>query len=138
MAKLFEVAEPTPTALRWFGAPVAVFFAIVCSLAWLGGATPLVPLAIAVAGALLLVTYYLVPRWRRSIYLGWMYAFYPIGLVTSTIVLAAVYYLVVSPIALSLRLTGRDALNRKFDPNAQSYWQARKRRDDSASYFRQF
>lgn len=138
MGKLLEIAQPSPAALKWFGVPVAVFFAVVGALAWLGGAALFVDVAIWTAGALLLAVYQAVPAWRRRIYLGWMYAFHPLGLVTSTIVLAAVYYLVVTPIALVLRLTRRDPLERKFDPNAHSYWQARERRRDPASYFRQF
>lgn len=144
---LIEIQEPTPTALRWFGAPVALFFALVGALALYGALPPTTAHVAWAVGAALLLLYYLpswamssaaARRWRRRLYLGWMYAAYPFGLVTSTIVLAAVYYLVVTPIGLLLRVTGRDPLNRKFDARAESYWQPRRKRENLESYFRQF
>jgi hypothetical protein len=144
---LIEIQEPTPTALRWFGVPVAVFFATVGALSWVGASSPTAGYVSWVVGAALLLVYYLpgwvlpsrpAPNWRRRLYLGWMYAAYPIGLVTATIVMAVVYYLVVSPIALCSRVVRRDPLNRKFDAGADSYWQPRRKREKLESYFRQF
>ncbi len=78
--------------------------------------------------------------WReglRRLYVGLAYATFPIGFVVSTLMLVLLYYLVVTPIGLVLRLCRYDPLERKFDRQAGTYWQPRPARRDPVSYFRQ-
>lgn len=42
--------------------------------------------------------------------------------VVSPIALGILFYVVITPIGLVIRLTGKDPLRLKFDPNAESYW----------------
>jgi hypothetical protein len=42
--------------------------------------------------------------------------------VVSPLVLGAIYFLVFTPVAWAMRLSGRDILRRKLDSTAQSYW----------------
>jgi small neutral amino acid transporter SnatA (MarC family) len=65
--------------------------------------------------------------------LGW-----PIGWVVSRVVLAIVFYGVLMPIGLVMRLVGRDPLNRKFDRGASSYWTPHVPTTDPKRYFRPF
>ena len=44
-------------------------------------------------------------------FLGWMYAAFPIGWTISHLLLLAVYYFVLTPVGLALRLTGRDPVD---------------------------
>ena len=60
----------------------------------------------------------------------------PIGFVVSAILLRLIYYLLFTPIALWFRLTGKDAMKRRFEPEADSYWTDRKDGRDPASYLR--
>ena len=39
------------------------------------------------------------------------------------VVLGLMYFLIVSPIAIGMKLAGRDPLIRKFEPNSTTYWQ---------------
>ena len=48
------------------------------------------------------------------------------------------YYLVLTPIGLIRRISGRDPLHRRFDRDADSYWIARKPASDTKRYFRQY
>jgi hypothetical protein len=67
-------------------------------------------------------------------YLAW-----PIGFVVSHVVLALVYYLVLTPIGLAMRVFGYDPMRREFDRSAESYWIARDTAEIKAErYFRQF
>ena len=61
---------------------------------------------------------------------------FPIGLVVFTVVTAAVYYLVFTPMALAFRIIGRDALNRGLDSNTKSYWEERPPTRPASSYFK--
>jgi len=86
------------------------------------------------------------PGAMRLVYLAWIYAVYPIGWTISHFALAVVYYLVVTPIGLMMRLVGRDPMQRKFDRSATTYWHPRNPdprnpsdpADKSGRYFRQF
>lgn len=61
---------------------------------------------------------------------------FPIGLVVFSVVTAAVYYLVFTPMALGFRLIGRDAMNRKLDGSSKSYWTERPATRPASSYFK--
>lgn len=74
----------------------------------------------------------------RMIYVGLMAATLPIGFVVSFILLAAFYFLLLTPLALFFRLIGRDPLHRKFDSAANSYWGTRSPPRGLDRYFQQF
>ena len=42
--------------------------------------------------------------------------------IVSPIVMGLLFYLIITPFALCMRLTGKDLLHLKHDPKAQSYW----------------
>lgn len=128
---------PSESDLRWFGVIVLLFFGIVGGLVlWQLGsifaARILWGTGLGIAGL-----YYLARPLRRPIYSVWMRAVTPIGWVVSHLVLGAIYYLVITPIALVMRLFGRDELKQRLDPSAPSYWSEREPAGDVARYFRQ-
>ncbi len=135
---IIEIKEPTPRDLKWFGPLFLLFFGIVGSLVWRAEMAT-VAYAIWGAAAVIVAVYYAVPALQRRFYLGWIYAVYPIGYVLSHVIMAVVYYGVVTPIGLILRLTGRDPLSRKMDKGAKTYWvEHRTAERTPSSYFRQF
>src|SRR5262249_39080951 len=104
---------------------------------WRTGSLP-VSAAVWAAGFVLSLTGYLVPALRRPLFVGWMCAAYPIGWVVSHLVLMTIFYLVLTPIGMLMRLFGRDPMTRSFDRSAQSYWVAHNPGGDASRYFRQF
>ena len=74
----------------------------------------------------------------RLLYLAACYATLPIGWVVSHLLLGFVYYGVMTPIGLIMRLVGYDPMNRKLDLEAKSYWTKRESSEDKQRYFRQF
>lgn len=79
-----------------------------------------------------------VPALLRGVYVAMAWLTLPLGVVVSLTVLAAVYYLVLAPTGLLLRLSGYDPMCRRRDPKAVSYWMPRAPADDIRRYFRQF
>jgi len=77
-------------------------------------------------------------RATRLIYLGLTLVAMPIGVTVSFVLLAAFYFLILTPVGLLFRLTGRDALSRKFEPDAESYWVKRRPAESPDRYFHQF
>ena len=63
---------------------------------------------------------------------------YPIGYVVSHVLLAVVYFGVFTPVAVILRAMGKDAMERRWDPERQSYWIDRGAPRPKEDYFRQF
>jgi hypothetical protein len=81
---------------------------------------------------------YILPRAARPIYVLWMALAMPIGWCVSHLLLLSVYYLVVTPIGLLMRLFGYDPMNRRFDRSATSYWTNHDPSAEPARYFKQF
>ena len=130
--------NPSEADLRWFGRLLPAFVAVLGSLSrWRFGA-PIVGDVIWAVGGVVVFVYFLAPSTKRPIFLGWMAAAYPIGWTISHVLLGGIYYLLLCPIGLVLRLMGRDELMLTFDRQAKTYWIPRPTRSDDSRYFHQF
>lgn len=58
----------------------------------------------------------------RPVYIGWMKFAFVLGWVNTRLLLGIFFYLVLTPIGLFLRITGKDLLDRRIDRSAKSYW----------------
>lgn len=124
--------------LLWFGPLFVLFGGMIGGFArWRFDAPGVAEWIWIVSGVIILV-YYLVPPLRRGIFTGWLAVVFPIGWVVSHFLLALVFYLLVFPIGLMMRLFRYDALKRRFDPGAKSYWIKRESSKDPQDYFRQY
>ena len=130
--------DPTPRELKIFGVLFAAFFALVGGLVWWQSGSRTAGLIVWAAAGLVLLVFVLVAPTRRPIYLAWSYVLYPVGYLVTLVLMGVVYYLVITPTGLLLRLFGRDPLSRKFLPGAASYWIRRKEDANLDRYFRQF
>ena len=138
--------NPSRDDLRWFGLILAAVFGIVGAIVWLKtwllfgmGADPTMGSKIIWGIAVVFpIVYYAIPPLRKPLYVGFMYAVFPIGWVVSNVILAITYYLVLTPIGLLLRLGGKDPMERRLMPEAQTYWREHRTGDDPARYFKQF
>ncbi len=130
---------PTRTDLKVFGIGLAVFCAVVGVLCYRSdGEFGTAEMLLAAVAALSVVIGLLAPSWLRPVYLVFVVLAFPIGWVVSHVLLAVVFYGVFTPIGLVMRLLGRDPLERRFDPEAPSYWVPCERQRSSEDYFRQF
>ena len=137
MAFLDKHRQPGPNELRVFGALLALFAGLVGTLlSWQLG-LPTAARIVWWLGGLLALAYYAVRPLRRPLIRAWITVTFPLGWVISHVVLAVVYYGVFSPIGLVQRLLGRDPMQRRADPGAESYWIERTTKRDVTSYFKQ-
>ena len=63
-----------------------------------------------IAAVVVPIVGWLVPAFMRLVFLGMSYLAWPIGFVVSHVVLAIVYYLVLTPIGLLTRIFGYDSM----------------------------
>ena len=125
--------------LRFFAAVVfpAFWGLIAFLLHWRAGWTT-GAIAVASVAAVVAVVGVIATRFMARVYLAMALATYPIGFVVSHILLGMVYYLVLTPIGLALRLAGRDPMNRSLEPETSSYWIDKPETTDLEQYFRQY
>jgi hypothetical protein len=130
-------APPSRTLRQFAGLWVAFFGGLSAWQGFARGHTAAAAVLAAVAvlvGPLGLIR----PQAVRWIYVGWMVAVFPVGWVLSRLVLAVMFFGVVTPVALVFRLLGRDALHRRARPAATSYWEPKPAAPTAASYLQQF
>lgn len=131
--------NPTPKQLNQFGFVWLGFLSFFGIMAWFKFDEPSLAKGLWVAAIVVPVIGWSAPAFMRLVFLGMSYAAWPIGFVVSHLVLALVYYLVMTPIGLVMRLFGYDPMTRQRDPDGGSFWIARTGRDDGPeTYFRQF
>ena len=138
MAVIELKLDPSKKELKVFGAMLLAFAALVGGLVWWKFESQQTAQIIWAVGAVVTLVYFAVPPFRMPVYRGWMYAAYPIGWTVSHVLLGIIFYLVITPIGLIMRLLGYDPMQRKLDPNAATYWEPRAQVADVKRYFRQF
>jgi hypothetical protein len=136
---LFRIdRNPSGRQLAVFGVLWLVFFGVVghgvlrrAGMPWAAYVVWAVALGVPAVGAI-------VPAVLRLAFVGLSYATAPIGIVVSFLILAVIYYLVVTPTGLLMRLLGYDPLSRAFEPDMKTYWITRPTGRPTERYFRQF
>jgi len=114
------------------------FCALVGYLALLWpGSWPL-SISIWVLGGLVAGSALVAPRFACLVYLAWMYAALPLRCIVSYLLMFIVFFFLMVPIGLVMRMLGRDPLMRKFDSEAGTYWTPQDMRERREQYFRQF
>lgn len=116
------VAENTSTEeLRKFGLVVGLALAAVfgAMLPWIFDRPyPLWPL---VAGGVLIALALLAPRALAWPHRGWMIVGHGLGWFNSRVILSALFFVLVMPIGLVMRVLGRSTMLRARDANADTY-----------------
>jgi hypothetical protein len=130
--------KPSAKQLRQFSAVEIVFFAIVSAWLYYNTSSFQVAVTVFVVAVVVGVLGLIWPAFVRPVYMVWMAIAFPIGWLVSHLLLAVLFYLAISPIGIIMRLCGYDAMQRKFDPQAETYWKRREPNDDPERYFKQF
>src|SRR5271166_1241106 len=78
------------------------------------------------------------PMLLKSVFLGLTLATWPIGWAVSSLTLALLYYVIFTPIGLTFKLIGRDAMKRHLDRAAPTYWEPYTPDHNPEAYLQQF
>jgi hypothetical protein len=148
LAKLIDIdLRPGAHTLRSFGWIALGAFGLLALFALLGwglfawlppemrGATSAVLGCVGVLSGLFSALW---PSGNRALYVVLSLVAFPIGFVLSYVIMALLFYAVITPIGLALRLVGRDPLERRLVPEAETYWVDARDERPRESYFKQF
>jgi hypothetical protein len=76
-------------------------------------------------GAVLAVVTLTRAHWLAPLKHAWMRFGELLNRIVSPVVMAVIFFVVFTPVAIFMRLTGRDALDRRYEPASPSYWKGR-------------
>ena len=52
--------------------------------------------------------------------------------------MGTLFFILITPVGLFFKLTGRDSMHRRFDPEAETYWFTARAKRPREDYFKQF
>jgi hypothetical protein len=85
------------------------------------------------------ITGLILPSILRPIYKAWMALAVVMNFIMTRVIMAVIFYLIVTPTGLIASLTGKKFLDMKIDKSAKSYWIIREKTNKLKSdYERQF
>lgn len=113
-------AVATGSSDRAFGLVFAAVFAAIGFYPWLGG-HGVRPWALAVAGGLVAVAA-VVPAVLAPLNRAWQRVGHAMHVVTTPLILALIFFVVITPMGLLMRALGKDPLRLRRAPGAASYW----------------
>ena len=111
---------PTTKDLRQFGLLIGGVFAII-------GLWPVVfrsespRLWAMILGSLLIVLGTIAPQSLEQVHRGWMKVGHILGSINTKIILGIIYYLLITPMGLVMRLMGKDPMHRSLAQDMDSY-----------------
>lgn len=148
MSKLVEInLRPDERTLRQFGWIALAGFALLALCAWnewlvfrhgLGAAREPVVFGLLGLGALSALFSGVFPRANAPLFVALSVVAFPIGFVLSYAIMATLFYVVIAPVGLAMRLFGKDPMDRRLLPKAATYWLDARPPRAKTDYFKQF
>jgi len=78
------------------------------------------------------------PKAVNGLFVGLTLALAPIGMVVGEVAMLWLFFGLFLPIGLVFRLIGRDALQRRIDKDASTYWEAKREPEKVSNYYRRY
>ncbi|MFH1406922.1 MAG: SxtJ family membrane protein [Candidatus Omnitrophota bacterium] len=113
--------ENNTKKLRQFGLTLGIILIAFGVVHFLRQRVSLAVWFFAVGSAILALVLF-APKWLGPLYFVFTKVTRAIGWVNSYVILSLIYYVILTPIALIMRIFGKDSLERKIDKKINSYW----------------
>ena len=124
MSTEINTAKVTISDLRKFGFIMGGMFALIFGLIfpWLGDKTSETwPIWAFIVMAVFWVIAIIAPQILRPVNKIWIKIGHILGFINSRIILAAMFFLMIFPIGILLKIFGKDSMDRKLDKKADTY-----------------
>lgn len=130
--------NPNKSELKWFGLLLLAFFGLLGGIIYWVNSESAVPPILWSVGLVVCIIYYSLKPLRLPLYRAWMKLISPLGWLFSHFLFGIIYYLLLTPIGLILRIFRHDPLRRRRDENAKTYWVEHSTETDPSRYFKQY
>ena len=130
--------NPSSRILRQFAAVWLIVVGAIALNQWLVRGNPRVGIALLAIAVVASTLALLRPRFIRPVFLACTVATFPIGWLVSQVLLLTLFAIVITPVALLFKITGRDRLGRRRTPERPTYWKPRAPIQDVRRYLRQY
>lgn len=149
MAQMIDLNfDPDEKTLRQFGFIALVGFSAIAALAWfellvfatgwLGEARETVAYSFLGVGGFAALLSLVYPKANKPIFVCLSILTFPIGFVLSYVIMGTLFFLVITPIGLLVRLFAEDPMHRAFEADSDTYWSDCRADRPQESYFKQF
>ena len=123
----------SPKTLRKFGLTVGGAFLLLMLWVIFKSRLILLRYIVGALGIVLITFGILLPIGLKACYKFWMGGALALGWIVSRVLLTAIFFLVITPIGLIARLTGKNFLDVKPDKDRETYW-IKKDKDKKINY----
>lgn len=130
--------QPKARDLRIFAVLQLLFFTFVAWRIRSWFTSPTVPAILVALAATACVIGLIRPAWLRGYFVGWLYAVFPIGWTISHLLIAAIYFLLITPLGFLARRFGHDPLRIRRDTTGDTCWLERAQQPRANQYFKQY
>jgi Saxitoxin biosynthesis operon protein SxtJ len=117
--------QATREELRKFAWIMMAALTVFGTIAFYRGSYRAVIYFYSIAGIFLLFGL-VMPTALAPVYRVWMGFAHVLSQINTTIILSLLFYIVLTPISLIMKLTQRDVLKKKFDRTSSTYWHSHK------------
>ena len=125
------------TTVRKFGFTVGTVLLLVGIVLYLIGKSSTV--VFGAIGVLLILFGLILPNILKPLNKIWMTLAVILGWFMSRVILFILYFVIITPIGIFLKLIGKDFLRLKIDKSSKSYWETREKKiAEQIDYERQF
>ena len=133
-ANLVEL-DLSKKSLRKFGITIAFALSVIGIFIFWKGSVKATAFWLWGVAALFLLSGLIIPNILTWFYQFWMGLAFTLGWFMTRLLLGIMYYLIFTPVGLSIRLFGGDLLKKKMNKSSTSYWIKRKQTPfDSEKY----
>ena len=123
--------------LKKFGITMGIAFLVITVIIFVRHRHNIIPTSIVSAAFLILA--FTLPHFLKPIYIAWMRLAFILSWFNTRLILFILFYLVFTPMGLSMKLFGVDLLDRKIDKDKESYWKNKEEKEfNPIDYERQF
>jgi Saxitoxin biosynthesis operon protein SxtJ len=130
--------NPDRHTLRQFAAGWLIFFLGAGAIQYVVQHRAMAALGLSLVALIGPVLGWLAPAVLRWLFTGGMLLAFPFGWLSSQLILAVMFFGVLTPLAVIFRVVRRDRLNRFRPKPALSYWLSKNPSSDVRSYFRPY
>ncbi len=115
-----EHMEINKGTLRQFGLMVGGVFLLIGLWPFVWRQEP-VRIWAVIPGSILAAAGLVAPGLLKYVHQGWMFIGHVMGWINTRIILGLLFYGIVTPMGIVMKVAGRDPMRRAFEPDAQTY-----------------